>query len=287
MKKSARRYIENVRMMDDFFFEVFFKDQPQCIEVVIYEIFKQLGYPLVKVKEVEVQKNLNALDKRTVRLDALAVDEQGNHINIEVQRVVSSNLKRRARYHSALLDTNSLEKNCDFSSLNECYVIFITEKDFKRQGLPAYQIERICVQDNTHFGDGTHTIFVNGEYRGEDPIGKLMHDFSCKGADEMKNETLAKRMRFFKETGEGERELSGIELEIAEEAQAKGEAKGLAKGLVKGEAKGVAKGRKEAQTEMAAKLIRRGQMSLEAIAEVSELPIEQLREIKLNLSLSV
>lgn len=74
MKKSARRYIENVRLMDDIFFEVFFKDQPQCIEAVIHEIFKQLGCPLVKVKKVEVQKNLNALDKRTMRLDALAVD---------------------------------------------------------------------------------------------------------------------------------------------------------------------------------------------------------------------
>ena len=278
MKKSARRYIENVRLMDDIFFEVFFKDQPQCIEVVIHEIFKQLGYPLVKVKKVEVQKNLNALDKRTVRLDALAVDEQGNHINIEVQRVVSSNLERRARYHSALLDTNSLEKNSDFSSLNECYVIFITEKDFKRKGLPAYQIERICVQDNTHFRDGTHIIFVNGEYRGEDPIGKLMHDFSCKGADEMENETLAERMRLFKETKMGQRELSGIELDIAESNWEGGRQEGLEEGRQEG--------LEEAKTDMAAKLILLGQMSLEAIAEVSGLSIEQLREIKKNLSCS-
>lgn len=80
----------------------------------------------------------------------------------------------------------------------------------------------------------------------------------------MQKETWSDRLR--REIREGERELSGIELEIAEEAWAEGWA--------------------QAQTEVAAKLIRLGQMSLEAIAEVSGLSIEQLREIKKNLSCS-
>lgn len=82
----------------------------------------------------------------------------------------------------------------------------------------------------------------------------------------MQKDTLAERMRLFKETGISGRELSGVELEIAEEAWAEGWA--------------------QAQTEVAAKLIRLGQMSLEAIAEVRGLSIEQLREIKKNLSCS-
>lgn len=82
----------------------------------------------------------------------------------------------------------------------------------------------------------------------------------------MQKGTLAERTRLYKEIREGLRELSGVELEIAEEARAEGWA--------------------QAQTEMAAKLIRLGQMSLEAIAEVSGLSIEQLREIKKNLSCS-
>ena len=84
----------------------------------------------------------------------------------------------------------------------------------------------------------------------------------------MQKETWSERLR--REIREGERELSGIELEIAEEAWAKGRAEGWA----------------QVQAEMAAKLIRLGQMSLEAIAEVSGLSIEQLREIKKNLSCS-
>ena len=80
----------------------------------------------------------------------------------------------------------------------------------------------------------------------------------------MKNEVLASRMNFFKETAEGQRELSGIELVI--------------------DARGEARGRAEEKTEVAAKLIQLGQMSLEMIAEVSGLPIEELRKIQRGLN---
>jgi len=276
MNEQALEYIRNIRLIDDSFFEVFFKGDPKYIEVVIHEIFKQLGHPLVKIQEVSVQEDLNALDKRTVRLDALATDEEGNLINIEVQRSVSPILTKRARYHSALFDTNSLERSSGFDALAETYVIFITEKDYRGKGLPAYQVERLYLEDKTPFGDGTHIIFVNGEYRGDDAIGNLMNDFFCTGADQMKNEVLASRMNFFKETDEGQRELSGIELVI----DARGRAEGRIEGKAEGRAEGIFEGEVKGKTEMATKLIQLGQMSLEMIAEVSGLPVEELRKIQ-------
>ncbi len=84
----------------------------------------------------------------------------------------------------------------------------------------------------------------------------------------MQKETWSDRLR--REIREGERELSGIELEMAEEAWAKGRAEGWA----------------QVQAEMAAKLIRLGQMPLEAIAEVVSLLTEQFRAIKNKKNLS-
>lgn len=78
-------------------------------------------------------------------------------------------------------------------------------------GLPAYQVERIYLEDKTAFDDGTHIIFVNGRYRGDDPIGRLMNDFFSKGADEIKNEVFAERLRLFKEGEEGLEELSEVD----------------------------------------------------------------------------
>ena len=96
----------------------------------------------------------------------------------------------------------------------------------------------------------------------------------------MKNEVLADRMNFFKETAEGQRELSGIELVI----DARGEARGRAEGKAEGRAEGKVEGRAEGKLEMAAKLIQLGQMSLEMIAEISGLPIEELRKIQSGFS---
>ena len=56
------------------------------------------------------------------------------------------------------------------------------------------------------FNDGSHIIYVNGKYNGSDKIGKLMHDFRCKKASEMNYDTLADRVRYFKED-EGGREM--------------------------------------------------------------------------------
>ena len=46
-------------------------------------------------------------------------------------------------------------------------------------------------------------MYVNGEYKGDDPLGRLMHDFSTANADEMYYEELAERMRFFKQDERG------------------------------------------------------------------------------------
>lgn len=268
MAEKAFDYIRDVRLIDDSFFEIFFKDDPKYIEVVIHEIFKQLGHPLVKIQKVSTQENLNSLNNREVRLDALATDENGNLVNIEVQRAVSRALTKRARYHSSLLDTNSLEKNSDFSELTETYVIFITESDYRGLGLPAYQVERVYLEDKTAFDDGTHIIFVNGRYRGDDPIGRLMNDFFSKGADEMKNEVLAERLRFFKECEEGLEELSEVD------------ARSVARGRDEGIAIGREEGRVEEKLRLAKNLILDNLLPLETISKACGLSLEELEKIK-------
>lgn len=267
MTNKAIDYIRDVRLIDDSFFEIFFKDDTKYIELVIHEIFRQLGHPLVTIQKVSTQERLSGLNKREVRLDALATDENGNLVNIEVQRAVSSVLTKRARFHSSLLDTNSLEKNSSFGDLVETYVIFITERDFRGLGLPAYQVERMYLEDKTPFGDGTHIIFVNGEYRGDDPIGRLMNDFFSKEADEMKNEVLAERLRFFKETEEGQEELSAVD------------ARSVARGEIRGEAKGFVKG----ELSIITKLILTNKVPLELLAATSGLSVDELKKIKNSL----
>lgn len=62
-----------------------------------------------------------------------------------------------------------------------------------------------------------HIVYVNGEYRGDSAIGKLMHDFNCTNADDMNYDLMAERTRYLKENPEGVREMSAIMEELCNE----------------------------------------------------------------------
>lgn len=271
MKEEKRNntniYIDNIRLIDDSFFEIFFRDDPKYIEVVIHEIFKHIGRPLVSIEKVETQSRLQSLGHRELCLDLLATDSNQNKINIEIQRATTNILTKRARYHSALLDSNTLNKNHDFCELMENYIIFITEKDFRKLGKPIYQVERVFIEDQTPFNDGTHILFVNGQYQHDDPIGNLMKDFFSKGAEQMNNPVLAERMKYLKETEEGRKELSGVEVQIASRAKAEGKVEGNAEGKL----------------EVAINLLQLGKSPIELISEATGFSIEFLKELQSTL----
>jgi hypothetical protein len=252
-------YIEGARLIDNRFFEICFRQNPAYIGTVINTIFKQLGYPQVTIRSVSVQHQLNDLENHEVRLDLYAEDENKNVINVEVQRATNQDLVRRARYYRSMLDTNMLPKGKTYSDLKDTFVIFIMEDDLMGRKEAAYELlpvfRHVFNEGKFVSGDGTHIIFINGRYRARDPIGRLMSDFFATDAHQIHNKLLSERVKFFKETEEGKREMSGIEQEI--------EARGI---LLEKNA-------------VVRKLLLCGD-SIEKIAEVSSLPVEEIIAMK-------
>lgn len=88
--------------------------------------------------------------------------------------------------------------------LHDSYVIFITENDYMKEGLPLYHVERVIQETQTPFKDGSHIIYVNGSYKNDaDPVGKLMHDFRCTRSADMFYNELKDTVKHFKETEGG------------------------------------------------------------------------------------
>ena len=112
-----------------------------------------------------------------------------------------------------------LVENYTYSDLKENFVIFITEHDIFKCGLPLYLIDRIIKENNMTFQDESHIIYVNGEYDGNDSIGDLMHDFACANPDKMRNKLLAEKTRYYKQDDKGVRRMSRIMDEIVEETK--------------------------------------------------------------------
>ena len=91
----------------------------------------------------------------------------------------------------------------EFKEFPEVWVIFITENDLFSARLPIYHVERVITELDQPFEDAAHIMYVNGDYRAEDAVGKLMHDFFCDDPAQMHYKELAKRADFFKHETKG------------------------------------------------------------------------------------
>lgn len=253
--------LHSFRLLDDEFFTKCFEGDTACVQLILRIV---LDIPDLVVVEVRTQVFVENLLNRSVRLDVLATDSTGKVYNIEIQRTDKGAGRHRARYNSSMMDANLLKKGEHFDQLPETYVVFITENDVLGKGLPLYRIERYIVETGEFFEDGAHILYVNGAYRDDTPLGKLMHDFSCTDPSEMYYHELAERVRFFKESKEGVATMSRV---IEEMRRAERE-------------EGRVEGRMEGIKTMALRILEDGKYALDEIAELSGLSLDDVRALQ-------
>ena len=140
---------------------------------------------------------------RSAIMDCVARDSEGKQFDVEIQQDNEGASPKRARYHSGLMDMNTLNPGQDFDELPESYVIFITRDDILGYGLPIYHINKKIEEVNENFQDEAHIIYVNSKKQEDTELGRLMHDLHCKNADEMHSPVLAKRVHELKDTQKG------------------------------------------------------------------------------------
>ena len=201
--------LRGFRLLDDDFMTKVFEDI-SCAELLLRIILNDEG---IRVLEAHSQRGIKNLQGRSVKLDILAVDSHNRVFNVEVQRSDRGAGAKRARYNSALIDANVTEPGDQYEDLNETFVIFITENDVMKAGLPIYHIDRVVRETGKLFEDEEHIIYVNSQIKDETKLGRLMHDFSCTEAKDMYNKVLADRVRYFKEDERGV-EIMCREMEI-------------------------------------------------------------------------
>jgi hypothetical protein len=192
--------IRNFRLMDDDFMTACFAENIECTELVLQIILNRKD---LKVIQSHAQYSIKNLLKRSVRLDILAIDADGNRHNIEIQRSEKGANPRRARYNGSLIDASISHSGEDYDQLPDVYVIFITEEDVFKLNRPLYRFERMTTEDNFCLDDGSHIIYVNGAYQDDSPLGRLMMDFNCTEPAQMHYSVLKERTRYFKENEEG------------------------------------------------------------------------------------
>ena len=243
--------LRGLRPMDDDFMRCIFRDNIPLAQFVLRILTDK---PDLVINDLNTQKDMKRLvGARSRVLDVYASDADCNRYDIEIQRAIHGADKHRARYHSSAMDIENLNAGQAFEELPETYIIFITESDTFGDGKPCHRIERtdLDTEGKPVYGDGTHILYVNGAYHGESEIGRLMHDFRCWNPDDMNYSLLREASRYYKLNPKGVE----IMCQAFEET------------------------RNEKAIQIALRMIARGKMALEEIAEDTELPLETIQKL--------
>ena len=250
---------------NDDFMNIIFSENTPLVEYVLQVILDKSD---LVIEESKTQVKTNHFGSRNVTFDVLAKDNTGKKYNIEVQRSSAGADTRRARYHSASIDVDSLSSGQTFKELLDSYVIFITEKDVLNGQEPIYHINRSIAETTEIFDDGAHIIYVNASYQNvETTLGRLIHDFMCSQSSDMLCEPIAKVTYKYKNTPEGVDYMC----KAVEEYGLKREKEGILKGRQEGHQEGI--------IDSVIKFIKKGKLSYEEIADNFDMPVDEVRKL--------
>lgn len=196
--RTVEQIVDGMSLFDDDLMSMVFDGNIEATELLLKIILKKDD---IQVVSVVGQRELQSpvVGGRDIRLDILAKDSTGRQYNVEVQQKPEGAHIRRARFNSSMMDSRMLKAGQEFSELQDSYMVFITQTDI--------------------FDDGSHIVYVNGNYKGDDTVGRLMHDFGCKEAKDMYYPELARGMRHFKEEGGRKKMCEAVEKYAEQKAE--------------------------------------------------------------------
>ena len=209
------KLIDGLTLFDDDLMSRVFDKNIEATELILRIILGR-KIKVIRVNGQEEVRNAE-VGGRNITLDVYAMDENGQEMDIEVQGNSEGAQIRRARYHSSVLDSKMLKEGQPFKKLKDSYVIFIYRHDKFKKGLPVYHIDRYIRETGEIFEDGSHIVYVNGNYKGDDEIGQLMSDFHQVDPDNMHYKELSQGVKHFKEVEEGRDSMCEAVQEYAKE----------------------------------------------------------------------
>ena len=232
-----------IKLIRGFVFKSVFGHRPDLCKTLL-EI--TLNTKMEKVEILNAEQDLDlVIDRAGGRLDLYAVDDEGNHYDVEVQAQSNKDEALRARRYQALMDASALKKGAKAKDLRNNIVLFICDFDPFDEGLKRYDFRMMCEQTGVALGDGRSMTFLNvrGEQGDVTPrLDALLNLFAGNAVDndEFVTEIIHEMEKCVSNPAWMEQYMTlEEELEIAkaaaqEEGWTKGHEKGLEKGLEKG-----------------------------------------------------
>ena len=172
-EEMKRRAFSHPTLRDDVPFTVAVRRSMALAQLIIRTTLSQED---LVVTDVRCQEKVPGIGHKGVVFDALCFDGCGNMYDVEVQKGHFEDLPKRAAFYEAMLTVHSLGSGGrNYGRMPKRVVIFICDGDVEKRGEAVYDYSRRSA-DGMILGDGGRIVFVNGEYRADGAIGRLMAD---------------------------------------------------------------------------------------------------------------
>lgn len=192
--------IDQAKLMNDYFSRIVFQNQEVGLEVLrILNVVNDVE-SLIQYQPQKVMRNPKG--KRSIRVDVFVLTNEVV-ADVEIENNKYRAHPNRTRFNAASMDVYVSEVNMNLKELPKNYVIFICKDDVYKKGYPIYTIRRVVQETGEIYGDDSTIILVNGQYKGDDDIGRLVNDFNCIKASEINNPIIRKEVSYYKDTIEG------------------------------------------------------------------------------------
>ncbi|MCM1273215.1 MAG: Rpn family recombination-promoting nuclease/putative transposase, partial [Clostridium sp.] len=191
----------------------------------------------------------------------------------------NKNLPKRSRYYQGMIDLNVLEKGEDYQDLKRSFVIFVCTFDLFGKGRHIYTFENRCIQDyGIALGDETTKIILNTKGTMDDvtpEMKRLLNYIDGQTASDKFTKELETAVKSARRNEKWRVDYMTLEMRYKEL---------LEQGFEEGLEQGIAQGAKQEKVQLAIKMLKGEDLSVEKISEYSGLTFEQVTELKAEFS---
>ena len=282
--------IEDLTFTDDGMFQAVLHEPDICAELVE----RLLHVSVHHVEYPKIEKQIAPyFTTKGVRLDVYLKDND-KIIDVEMQSYPQEALGKRTRYYNSMIDMDSLMKGQDYTELKDCYILFLCKKDpfmnadDKPYGLPCYTFRNICSENSeVNLNDKTVKVIYNSSaYRDEkDPRVQDFLHFVCTnepGKDDFTNR-LSAIVEKLKDNDKFKGDYLAMNLHDRDLIR-RTRKEAIEEGFSQGIQQGLTEGASQKAMEAAENFLKMGVGTVEQIAQATGLPMEEILQLKENIS---
>ena len=134
---------EELTLADDFMFYQVMQDDEICIGV----LERLLKIEIDHIERQELQKEIKPYyQTKYIKLDVYVKNDDKIY-DIEIQNEDMDELPKRVRYYQSMIDSNELLKGMEYRLLPESIIIFICTGDPFGKGFAQYTFKNICLEE--------------------------------------------------------------------------------------------------------------------------------------------